>query len=67
MTIDQEKALELYVRNMSANILRLAKNGTITFDEAVYLLQQDLLEVSYHPYKYCTEQGIQFEEVRKTA
>ena len=58
MTEDQEKALELYVRNFADNILRLMQRGFITFQEAIYLLQSDLAEVAYSPHGYCAAQGI---------
>ena len=60
MTEDQKKALELFAENTVRNIKHLVAKGFITFDEAVYLLQSELLEISHNPYGYCVDAGIQF-------
>lgn len=60
MTPDQEKALELFTKNSAQNIKHVATQGLITFDEAIYLLQSELLELRRNPYKYCLAAGIQF-------
>ena len=62
MTPDQAKALQVFSQNFVGNIMRIAGRGLITFDEAVYLLQSELLDIGHNPYEYCKSAGFSFEE-----
>ena len=62
MTEDQRKALHMFVRNLAPNILKIAEDGTITFDEVIYLLQEELHEVENYPHKYWTAQGVVYQD-----
>lgn len=53
-----QKALQLFVRNFSANILRDVELGAMSFEEAVYLLQEDLDNLWRDPCRYCADAGI---------
>ena len=61
MTKDQALALRVFETCFAPNILRNAKRGAITFEEAVYLLQSDLLQIGHNPYEYCRSAGINLE------
>lgn len=57
---DQEAALN-YFEEHSANIIKQLRHGVLTFGEALYLLQSDLLEISHGAYTFCEKRGITIE------
>lgn len=67
MTVDQELALRIFANNTAQNVLRNAQKGAITFEEAVYVLQSELLQIGFCPYDFCRSAGYFKEEVRETA
>jgi len=62
MTPDQSLALRVFETRFAPNILRNAKRGVITFEETIYLLQSELLQIGHNPYDYCKSAGFSFDE-----